>query len=378
MQILYSIGATVGASGIGTTAYHGVRGIHRHGMLRRLLCGASRAADIPSDLVRTLGLVDRGMRKLAAYDRTLRLALLHTLLFDRWAARRLEPADCFLVWYKCGLRSMERAKAMGMLTVSQWGGIHPRRQYEELADEFARWGVRRRVPPFVLARSLAEIEGADLLLCASEHARQTFAAEGVPEAKLLTVVNGADPHRFRPARADAARPFRALFIGQVGFRKGVPYLLEAWRKLGWHDAELWLAGNVDREIRPLLARFSDLRGVRFLGYVPNPVATYQGADVFVLPSLQEGSAKVTFEAMACGLPLIATRESGTVARDGVEGVIVPPRDAAAVAATLDRLRSDAATRREMGRAARRRVESYSWDRHGDALVEVLRAVSERP
>ncbi len=371
MNVLYSIGATLGGGGLGTTAYHGVRGLYRHGMLHRALCGAYRGTQLPLDRVRTVGMLDQLLRKLAIYDRSHWLAHLQTIAFDHWAARHLEPADLFLVWYKCGLRSMERAKRMGMVTVSQWGNVHPRAQYRSLAEEFERWGIRRRMPRAVLARALAEIERADYLIVPTEMNRESFLGEGVPDRKLLTIHNGVDVQRFRPPPARLAHPFRALFVGQVGFRKGIPYLLQAWQQLGWHDAELWLAGNVDAEIRPLVARFTDLPGLRSLGYASEPVRLYQAADVFVFPSLQEGSAKVTFEAMACGLPLVTTPDAGPAARDSEEGLIVPARDVSALATALESLRSNEPLRRRMGAAARARAECFSWERHGDVLAQAL-------
>ncbi len=377
MKVLYACGATLAGGGFGTTAYHGARALERHGMLQRVLCSAARPAEIPAARIKTFGLVDRALRKLATYDRSNWLAHLHTVLFDRWAAHQLEPADALLAWYKCGLTSMRRARAMGMVNIGQWGSVHPRYQYESMAQECARWGVTRRMPRAVLERALAEIAQADWLICASPYARDSFCRLGVAEQKLIAIENGVDAVHFRPAPAAPPRPFRAVFVGQVGFRKGVPYLLQAWQQLGWRDAELWLAGSIDAEIRPLLARFKDLPGVRFLGHVADPLTVYQSADVSVFPSLQEGSAKVTFEALACGLPLVTTAESGAVVRDGVEGVLVPPRDAAAVAAGLDRLRGDVRWRRELGAAARARAEAYSWTRHGESLVGALRRVVEQ-
>jgi len=376
MRVVYAIGSKFGGSGFGTTAYHGARAIYLQGMLQRLLCGASRETEIPASLIRALGLPDQVLRKLATYDRSHWMAHLQTMVFDAWAARRLEPADALLVWYKCGLRSMQRAHAMGMVTIGQWGNVHPRQQYDVLADELARWGLRRRMPRAVLARALAEIERADYLICPTEHVRDTFRAEGVPDSKLLSVTNGVDLDHFRPANDRPGHRFRVLFVGQVGFRKGVQYLLQAWQQLAWRDAELLLAGNIDAEIRPLLSRFAALPGVGFLGYVADPLQLYQSADVFAFPSLMEGSAKVNFEALACALPVVVTPNAGSVSRDGVEGYTVPVRDPAALATALERLRSNERLRREMGGAARLRAESFPWTRHGDALVEALRSARQ--
>jgi glycosyltransferase involved in cell wall biosynthesis len=376
MRVVYAIGAKFAGGGFGTTAYHGARALHAHGMLQRLLCGAYRPTDIPPGLIRAFGLPDRVLRKVATYDRSHWTAHVQTMLFDAWAARRLEPAEALLVWYKCGLRSMQRAHAMGMKTIGQWGNVHPRQQYDVLADEYARWGLRRRMPRAVLARALAEIACADSVICPTDQARATFRAEGVPDAKLMTIPNGVDLDRFRRAGDLPAHPFRVLFVGQVGFRKGVPYLLQAWQCLGWRDAELWLAGNVDADMRPLLARFASLPGIRMLGYVAHPVELYRAADVFAFPSLLEGSAKVNFEALACGLPVVTTPNAGGVVRDGVDGWVVPLRDPQALAAALDRLRTNGGLRRDMGAAARARAAEFPWRRHGEAVVAAVRAIGD--
>ncbi len=374
MRVLYTIGARFGGGGFGTTAYHGARAIYARGMLQRLLCGSYRPTEIPAGLIRALGWPDRILRKLATYDRTHWMAHLQTVIFDAWAARHLEPTDVLLAWYKGGLRSMQRAQAMGTVTVGQWGNVHPRQQYDTLADEFARWGLRRRMPRAVLARALAEIRQADYLICPTDQARESFCAAGVAAAKLITIPNGVDLDRFRPPEQRASHPFRVLFVGQIGFRKGVPYLLQAWQRLAWRDAELWLVGNIDAELRPLLRRFASLPGLRLLGYAADLLPLYQSADVFAFPSLLEGSAKVNFEALACGLPCVVTPNAGGVVRDGVEGHVVPLRDADALAAALERLRSDDRQRRVMAEAARLRATEFPWDRHGETLVNALRTL----
>jgi glycosyltransferase involved in cell wall biosynthesis len=376
MKVVYAIGSKFGGGGIGTTAYHGARALDASGLLQRLLCGAYQPTEIPPERIRAFGWPDQVLRKLATYDPSHWTAHLQTIVFDAWAARHLEPADALLVWYKCGLRSMQRARAMGTVTVGQWGNVHPRQQYDILAEECRRWGLRRRMPHAVLARALAEIDRADYLICPTDQATDSFHAEGVPARKLITIPNGVDRDRFRPGDP-SAHPFRVLFVGQIGFRKGVPYLLQAWQRLGWHDAELCLAGNIDAEIQPLLSRFANLPGLRMLGYVADPVGLYQSADVFAFPSLLEGSAKVNFEALACGVPLVVTPNAGSVVRDGVEGCIVPVRDADALAAALDRLRADDRLRRDMSLAARARAAEFPWQRHGAAVVEALRSVVQR-
>jgi glycosyltransferase involved in cell wall biosynthesis len=121
-----------------------------------------------------------------------------------------------------------------------------------------------------------------------------------------------------------------LFAGTVGLRKGVPYLLEALRSLqGKIPFECKIAGT--SEIAPdKLAQYRDVAD--FLGRVPRSQMNelYQWADVFVLPSICEGSAMVTYEALLSGLPVITTYNAGSLVRDGIDGYIVKIRDVEAI------------------------------------------------
>jgi glycosyltransferase involved in cell wall biosynthesis len=111
--------------------------------------------------------------------------------------------------------------------------------------------------------------------------------------------------------------------------------------------------------------------VTLTGFQANPVPYYQNADFFVFPSLHEGSALVTYEALACGLPTITTRNAGSVVRDGREGYLVPIRSPEGLAAAMEALRQDQTSRRAMGIAARRRAQAFTWRASGDALARVL-------
>jgi len=255
--------------------------------------------------------------------------------------------------------------------VVQRASTHPRVQARLLAEEYARWGLTFRISEPALRRAQAEIELADRVLIPSDWVRRTFRDEGLADERLLLLPFGVDTARFRPILQPAPHPFRVLFVGQVGLRKGVPDLLEAWRTLGWHDAELWLVGPIEDAARPVFQRWAGLPGVRFVAYTPDPTAVYSQADVFAFPSLEEGSALVTYEAMACGLPVVTTPNAGSIVRDGQDGWLVPGRDPATLADRLERLRADEPLRRAMGEAARRRAESYTWDAHGAALARLL-------
>jgi glycosyltransferase involved in cell wall biosynthesis len=263
---------------------------------------------------------------------------------------------------------------MGMKTVVERASSHPLFQASLLREEYARWGLTFRIPQAALRRAIAEMEVADYVLIPSDFVRHTFVEQGFPKERLLQVPFGVDTARFRPVNGQSSHPFRVLFVGQVGIRKGVPYLLEAWQRLGWQDAELWLVGRPSAEFLPILARYRDLPGLRLIGYVTDPVAVYQQADVFTFPTIEEGSALVTYEALACGLPVVTTPNAGSVVRDGVEGFIVPTRDVEALVAVLERLRADERLRLGIGWAARQRAEAFTWERYETSLARICTAI----
>ncbi len=374
-KVIYSFGNKFAGAGIGTIAFYEARELYRHGLIERILCGAYAPTEIPAEVIRAIGTLNRLLCKLASLEPSGWLWYVQAVLYDAWAARYVTPASLFHVWGGYGSQSLRCAKTQGMTTVVQIASSHPNFQNRLMREEFARWGQTWRVWDAGVARTLREIEQADYILIPSDFVRESFLAEGVPESKLIHAPFGVDVSRFTPAKTSEGRPFRAVFVGQVGLRKGVPYLLEAWKRLGWRDAELWLVGRVLPEIKEVLKGYADLPGVRIMGFLGTPAAAYQQADIFVFPSIEEGSALVTYEAMACGLPVVTTPNAGSPVRDGVEGFIVPIRDPDALAARMERLRADVRLRQELGRAARIRAEEFTWERHGERMCSAYSALS---
>jgi glycosyltransferase involved in cell wall biosynthesis len=215
-------------------------------------------------------------------------------------------------------------------------------------------------------RFIQEYDLADLLLVLSEKAAHTFRVRGFPEEKLFYLPRGVDVERFKPGKRP--QKFRAVFAGALIRRKGIQHVLKAWHRLNLTDAELWLVGFVHEEAKPYLKEFWR-DNIRVVGFVPDPESYLSQGTVHVFPSQWEGSAKVTYEAAACALPQITTREAGDVVRDGVEGIIVKPGDVNAIAVALEHLYGHPEIVEQMGTAARRRVaENFTWDHFRTRLL----------
>src|SRR4029077_855471 len=167
------------------------------------------------------------------------------------------------------------------------------------------------------------------------------------------------------------------FVGQIGQRKGLSYLLDGFEAAGIPQSELLLVG------RPIggTATWRNLENVRHLPQQPRSALpeVYGRTDVFVLPSLVEGFGLTPLEAMSCGKPVIVSDHTfgRDVIEDGVNGFVVPIRDSEAIADRLKLLGSDPTYRSRMGEAARRTAEGYSWATFGDRVADaVASSVSE--
>lgn len=373
MQVIYSQGARLAGGGIGDAAYRAAQAIHRRRCLKRLLVSSYRPTEIDPQIIRSMGLLGRGVRKLASYDSSSTLYSIADRLYDLWASLHVEQCDIFHCWAHMALYSLRRAKQQGAITILERGGSHILTQKEVLEEEYARFDLKfTPISPWVAATSLREYEETDYILAPSPHVQQSFIERGFDATRLLFLPNGVDTQRFTPGHK-RDELFRALFVGQITLRKGVQYLLEAWHRLGLREAELILLGPVKPDAFALLKRYAGLN-VKVLGFVADVVAAYQQASAFVFPSIDEGSALVTYEAMACGLPVIATWNAGSVVRDGKEGLIVPIRDVEALMQCILRLYEDKELRGEMGLHARRRAEEYSWERYGEGLLGLYEGV----
>lgn len=228
-----------------------------------------------------------------------------------------------------------------------------------------------------LERLQKENDLADHHLVLSSYAKRTFVEAGIPEKRIHVVPLGIDAARFKPASRprEPGRGSRTLFVGTISQRKGISYLLAAFRETRSEGDELLLAGNV-------LGSGAILDGagpgVRRLGFVDAGalVDLYRNADVLVLPSICESYGQVVIEAMACGVPVIVSDHTvgSDVVRDGVDGFVVAARDAGVIADRIALLRNDPDLARSMGKAAADRAQQFTQDDYNARLAAVYEAI----
>ena len=347
------------------------------GVLQRLYTGYPRwkVDGLSPERVSTfpwLTLAAHGAGRLGfqSVQRSLNWPLIKT--FDSWLSNRLEPCDVFHCLSSFGLASHRAAKARhGALTVCDRGSSHIQFQDDILREEHLSLGMPYRpIDPRVIERELTEYDECDLIFVPSSFVQRSFTDRGVSEEKIRVVSYGVDLKMFRPVKKED-KVFRIIYVGELSVRKGIHYLLEAASRFSEKEVEVWLIGSALPESQTLLNRYKGR--FRHLGVIPRAelYRYYSQGSVFVIASIEEGLALVQAQAMACGIPIIATMNTGAedLFSDGVEGFIVPIRDANAIAENIAQLLKRPSDCEVMGQAARKRVaEIGGWNLYGQKVL----------
>jgi glycosyltransferase involved in cell wall biosynthesis len=297
--------------------------------------------------------------------------------FDRWLLSRLDPnLDALYVLSGCGQRTVAAVKKRGKPVVIESGSTHTDFQHKIVWKEYQRNGLRDPLFPESYRNGVRqEFLDADFIQIPSRFVKQTYLEEGIPEEKLLLAGYGVDVERFRLRTAsDATDKFRVICPSGVNLRKGARVLVEAWRRLGWRDAELhWVGWPGHPQVRHL---FGDpLPKVVWHGWMSHDQlsALYRSCDVLVLPSFEEGLARVLVEAAASGLPLIATANTGVedfFTPGQPEGWLIEAGSVDGLCAALEEAKRDRQTTFDLGqRAARRARQGFSWADYGRQVRE---------
>lgn len=271
--------------------------------------------------------------------------------------------------------AVEAARERGIVTVREMINSACATSGPLLDTAYARLGMP---PTHAVTREVIEGETAELRLydyyfASNPEVERSLLALDIRPEQILPTSFGWRPERFDlDTTVERSSGLRAVFVGRIGVRKGVPELLEAWSSLDL-DGELVLVGAVDDEIRDLVDKHTRSGRVRLAGYVENPAALYAGSDVFVFPTWEEGGPQVTYEAAACGLPVVTTpMGAARLVEDGRTGVVVEPGSVAQIASAIRLLADDTETRRSYAAAAQAAAARFTYGRVGAQRAELLR------
>jgi glycosyltransferase involved in cell wall biosynthesis len=315
----------------------------RQRLLRFVAMGTRRGvAGVPAELTRlnpAIGLLTYATaRTLPTYQAESFRFRLHPW-FDHWVKRQLRPGDHIYSSYGYANASFRWVRRHGGQTILEAGNSHPEYFHTLLGEEHRRWGSPR--PPVAdhhYRRSVEMMEHVDYVMSPSSFVTNSFLAHGFKPAQIFKCRYPIDVSCFTPSPSPrpANRPLRVICTGMLSLRKGAPYLLEAFRLVNQKipAAQLLLTRSAFEDIKPILAKYNDLP-IDWAPSLPHPqlAERLRSADIFVLPSLEDGLAFTVIEALACGLPAITTPNTGAsdLIQPGRNGEVVPIRDAKAIA-----------------------------------------------
>jgi glycosyltransferase involved in cell wall biosynthesis len=259
--------------------------------------------------------------------------------FDKWVLKQLRPGDHLISSYGYTNACFEFVRRHGGKTFVDAGNSHIENFWEILREEHRIWKCPYPpVSPFWYERAREMLTKVDYVLSPSSYVTRSFLERGFKPGQILANVYPVDLSVFQPAAAPrpANRPLTLINTGMLSLRKGTPYLLEAFKLVRRQvpEARLLLTRTMREEIKPIMEQYRDLPLEWAPSLPPRQLAErLRSADIFVLPSLEEGLVRTAIEAMACGLQVVLTPNTGAsdFVRAGSNGEIVPIRDAVATA-----------------------------------------------
>jgi len=212
------------------------------------------------------------------------------------------------------------------------------------------------------------------VVVANSEGLKELASRTYLEKEILVVPNGVDTDLFCPTSNQKKDGQKILSCGRMRRQKGFSYLIEALADLPSKTTlELVGDGPLRKELGALTKRLGLQERVTFTGWLSQEklIKRYRQADIFVLPSVDEGMPNVLLEAMACGLPVVATNVAGSceLVRPGVNGLLVQPRDKRGLREAIEKVLGD---KSRMGKESQARAARYSWSKVAQRYLKICR------
>ena len=222
---------------------------------------------------------------------------------------------------------------------------------------------------------LERIALADYVYSCNPMMRAYFEKIGVPKGNILDTSFGLrasaifDAENLKPQ--NQSQPPIFIFVGSIGVRKGAHLLLDYWAKSKL-NAKLKLVGTIEEALKPLVNQYLADTRIEHIPFTTDLASLYKSADVFILPSLEEGSPLVTYLALGAGLPVIASpMGGGNIIADGVDGFVIEPHDENKWIESMRLLAEDCALRQQLSQQSAEKALSYTWEVVGANRLDSL-------
>jgi glycosyltransferase involved in cell wall biosynthesis len=380
METIYSIGAALGGGGIGNTAGFAAQELYKKNVIKKILCLENKQKIIPKNKIKTFVWMKYSLR----YPlRGIQKFLIKSFdsyywtdkLYDWFSSLHVGECDIFHYWRNHGSYAAKKAKKKGAIIYTENASAHPQTHNNLLKEEYLKFGLNYKAfTKKSLKLALEELDFADYVVVPKGFAYESFIKEGFSKEKLVPVNLGVNLKKFKQINKNKNKnKFRAVFVGNVCLGKGVQYLLEAWDKLNLKNSELLIVGPILQDIKEIVSQYNKNKSIKFIKPT-DPLKYYKNSDILVFPSLCDGFGLVILEAMACGLPVIVTENTGVICRNKKEGFIIPIRSSKDIAKKIKYFYDHPLEIRRMGKNAKNLAGKYSWTNYGKALLNSYKSV----
>lgn len=349
----------------------------KRGELKQVICQINTKFDFPHTYSFIPALVRYPLRVLEKLS-GLSFGRAHRLLSDYFVERRLQGAD--VTFFHPPTRfegAMQKAKKRGSIVVGIATVAHPLLDQKIHGEEHRRFDSPFQAQNFDKLRTV--VDQFDYIVAISDFIKPSYVEQGFPAEKIFVAYTGIPlpPATVRESKSDT---FKVLYLAYTNPRKGLSYLLEAWKELKLPNAELILVGRYSADTPKKLKDYCDNiinsdPSIKWEGSTQDPKPYYQEASMFVLPSLSEGNPRVVMEAMAHGLPVVTTTNAQSVIEDGKSGFVVPIRDVGALKEKIAYLYNNRDVAEKMGKEGRRAMENKKP--FGASVFEIYQEILKR-
>jgi glycosyltransferase involved in cell wall biosynthesis len=381
IRILYSFPHRIGTDRICYTAWQQVEGLAAAGA-EILLCPSSLGRAV-SHGVKVWPTLARGKLRIPyRLIGSMRAFALHDYIVSRRIERLADQVDIIHVWPLGALRTIKIASHLGIPTVLERPNAHTRFAYEAVMKECERLGVvlpadhEHAFKEDVLAKEEEEYELANRLLCPSDFVVRTFLDRGFSSRKLAQHQYGFDEKAYHPiSKEPSARHqgLRMLFVGGGAPRKGVHFAAEAWLKsTAARTGTFLIAGQFVPEYAKKLSSLLAHPSIQMLGHRTDVPDLMRKSDILVLPSIEEGSALVTYEARGSGCVLLVSDAAGAICHHFDNALVHHAGDVQELADQISMLNEDRILLSRLRTSSLSTVQNLTWSAAGARLLAVYR------
>ncbi len=303
--------------------------------------------------------------------------------FDKFASKKLDLNNLNILvgWSSFSLESFKKVQNSTCIKILERGSTHIEFQHDILKEEYKLHGIKPKLPSKeIILKEIKEYTMADYICVPSEFVKRTFINKGFNEERIIKIPYGVDLKNFYKFKDKIIKKtFRIICVGTVSIRKGALYLLKAFEELNLYNSELLMIGNIDDDIYPLIKKYYKNKNINFIKPIKQNklINFYNSSDLFISCSIEEGLSMVQAQAMACGLPVVCTTNTGgdEIIDQNKSGYILPIRNIDILKEKINYFYNNPEIRIAMGKNALEKANNFlSWENYGKKMIKFYNTI----